>query len=54
MTHLYGTRVGGLLVDALHQLMADTALISVAGRWGWITEIDLRAEMTNIYCWFFF
>lgn len=43
MRHLYGTGVGGLLVDALHQLMADTALVSVAGRWGRITEVDLDA-----------
>lgn len=43
MRHLYGTGVGGFLVDALHQLMADTALVSVAGRWGRITEVDLDA-----------
>lgn len=47
MRHLYGTGVGGFLVDALHQLMADTALVSVAGRWGWITEIDLDAEKSR-------
>lgn len=41
MLYLYGAWVGRFLVDALHQLVADAALVPLICRWGWITEIHL-------------
>lgn len=45
--YLYGARVGGFLVDALHQLVADAALVSVTGCRGRVTEIHLQAKDDN-------
>lgn len=42
--YLYRAGIGGFFVDTLHQLMADTALISITGCWGRIPEIHLEAE----------
>ena len=39
--YLYGAGVGGLLVDALDQLVADTALVSIDGRRRRVPEIHL-------------
>lgn len=43
MIYLYGAGVGGFLVDTLHQLVADAALVSVTGCWGRVTKIHLGA-----------
>lgn len=40
--YLYGAGVGGLLVDALNQLVANAALVPVARRRGRVAEIHLK------------
>lgn len=46
--YLNGARIGGFLVDALHQLMADAALVSVTGCWRRITKIHLEARESRV------
>lgn len=41
LQQLYGAWVGSFLVDALHQLVADAALVSIIGGRGRITKINL-------------
>lgn len=42
MLYLYGAWIGGFLVDALHQLVADAALVPVTRCWGRIPKIHLE------------
>lgn len=59
MLYLYGAWVGRFLVDALHQLVADAALVPLICRWGWITEIHLdkggnKLMQRLVLCFFLF
>lgn len=40
--YLYGAWVGGFLVDTLHQLVADAALVSITGCWRRVAKIHLE------------
>lgn len=40
--YLYRVWVGGFLVDALHQLVADATLVPITGSWRRISKIDLE------------
>ena len=42
MFYLYGASVEGFLVDTLHQLVANAALVAITSCWGRITKIHLE------------
>lgn len=44
MLYLYGAGVGCFLVDTLHQLMADAALVSITRCWRRVSEIHLEEK----------
>lgn len=44
MFYLNGAWIGGFLVDTLHQLVTDTALVPITRCWGWIPKINLEVD----------